>query len=144
MIARPALMALMVDDPNNTTEDIQLSIACIRRGIPIGNVEDATLKTIYPSSLRECLARRAKHARGLAFAQGLWTRREWRRLGMRGPMELALAAFVRIWEMRLPLPELALALALRLSFALFWGYYLLALRRRECAGMRCKTTERTR
>jgi hypothetical protein len=93
----------------------------------VANVEHATLKTIYPASLRECLARRAKHARGVAFAQRLWPRREWRRLGMRGPVELGLAAFVRIWKMRLPLPELALALALRLSFALFWGYYLLAL-----------------
>jgi cellulose synthase/poly-beta-1,6-N-acetylglucosamine synthase-like glycosyltransferase len=126
MIARRDLLTLIVDDRDNTAEDIQLSVEYIRRGILIATVDDAAVRTVYPSSLAQCLRRRAKHARGVAFAQKLWSRREWRGVGMRGPLALGMAAFVRIWRMRLSRFEQLMCLLLRLCFAAMWAYYLVA------------------
>ena len=126
MAARRALLPPIVDDRDNTTEDIQLSLEYMSRGIAVRSVDDVIVRTIYPSSLRQCLARRAKHAKGVAFARRLWSRKEWRSFGMRGPFSLAVAAFVRIWRMRLSRREQLIALALRLWFAAMWAFYLLA------------------
>ena len=124
MAAQRGLLTHLVDDPRNTTEDIQLSLEFQSRGIKVGNVERAVVRTIYPASLRESVSRQGKHALGVAFVQKLWSRRQWRRLGMAGPLALAAAGFIRIWQMRLSLHERMIALALRLCFAAQWAFYL--------------------
>ena len=126
MIARRDLLALIANDRDNTAEDIQLSLEYMHRGIRVASVDDVVVRTIYPSSLMQCMSRRAKHAKGTAFAQGLWTRREWRGFGMRGPVALALAGSVRVWRMRLSRFEQLLAFGLRLWFAAAWAWYLVA------------------
>ncbi len=136
MVARRDLLVPLVDDRDNTAEGVQLSLEYMFRNILVSSVDHATVRTIYPSSLAECLSRRAKHAKGVAFAQSLWSPKEWRSFGMRGPLSLGMAAFVRIWRARLSRWEQLVCLALRLCFAAMWAFYLLAPKRRMHARRR--------
>ena len=129
MAARRELLTYLVDDPDNTAEDIQLSVEFLSRGIKVGTVDHAVVRTIYPSSFMECLSRQAKHARGVAFAQRRWSRRQWPRPGMAGPLALGVAAFIMVWRLRLSHRERMIALALLLCFAAQWAFYLVMLRR---------------
>jgi glycosyltransferase involved in cell wall biosynthesis len=143
MIARPDLAALIVDDRDNTAEDVQLSLEYNLRGVPVAGTDHVVVRTIYPSSLAQCLSRRVKHAKGFAFAQRLWSRTEWRRLGMRGPVALALAAFVRVWRMRVSRFEQMTALALHLWFAAAWACYLVVRPRRIRRGAAVGAAQRS-
>ena len=117
MAARRELLTHLVDERDNTAEDIQLSLEFLSRGIKVGSADHVVVRTVYPLSFMECLSRQAKHAMGVAFVQRQWSRRQWRRLGMAGPLALAVAAFIRIWRLRLSHRERMIALALRLCFA---------------------------
>jgi hypothetical protein len=129
MAARRELLTHLVDDRCNTAEDIQLSLEFLSRGIKVGSVDHVVVRTVYPSSFMGCLSRQARHAMGVAFAQRQWSRRQWRRLGMAGPLALAVAAFIRMSRLRLSHRERIIALALRLCFAAQWAFYLVMLRR---------------
>jgi len=134
MAARRELLTYLVDDPDNTAEDVQLSLEFASRGIKVGSIDHVVVKTVYPSSFMECLSRQAKHARGVAFAQRQWRRRQWRRLGTAGPLAFAVATFIIVWRLRLSPRERVIALALLLCFAAQWAFYLVIPRRRKQIG----------
>jgi len=144
MAARRDLWVPIVDDRDNTMEDIQLSVEYMLRNIPVSSVGHVAVRTIYPSSLMQCLSRRAKHAKGLAFVQRLWSPEEWRSVGMRGPFTLALAAFVRTWRTRLSRREQVMYLALRLCFAAMWAFYLVVPGRMKHARQRGQASRHSR
>lgn len=127
MAARREHLTHLIDDPHNAAEDIQLSLEFLSRGLKVGSVDHIVVRTVYPSSFRESLSRQAKHAMGAAFAQRQWSRRQWRSLGMAGPLALAATALIRIWRLRLSHRERTIALALRLCFAAQWAFCLAML-----------------
>jgi len=130
MAAPSELLRLVDDDPLNTTEDFQLSTELIAREIPVVNLEHVVVTTQYPATFLRSVRRQERHAIGTAYAQRQWSRSEWRRMGMAGPLALAATSPFRAWRMRLRVHERAIAWALRLCFAVQWARHLIRLRGR--------------
>jgi cellulose synthase/poly-beta-1,6-N-acetylglucosamine synthase-like glycosyltransferase len=116
-----------VPDATNTAEDLQISLEYLARGITIGEVRGAEPATFYPASLRECLQRRTKHARGVAFMQRLWPRERWAELGFT-PLADLRSMPRRARQMGLTGLELAFYFVLQTYFVLNWQFYVSARR----------------
>jgi len=109
---------------DNTIHSIETSLQFLRRGVPIGHIATLSVAQFYPTSLRQCLRRRKRHAKGLAFLQAFPFSTIWSRLHMHTPLSYMLALPAQTRKTRLPLRGYVLYLILQIAFALFWQLYL--------------------
>jgi glycosyltransferase involved in cell wall biosynthesis len=108
---------------DNTIHSIETALRYLQQGVPIGHVDILSVAQFYPASLRECLKRRKRHAKGLAFLQVFPFSTTWHQLHMHTPFSYLQALPGQAKKMQLSPPAFVLYLFLQTVFTLFWQFY---------------------